>query len=657
MDLSAYSNEELQAIVNGSSSPDLSNYSIEELKQIAGISENRMITPTLGQAAEYAAKAGAGGAAGMLDLVTTAAALPSKLGRAALTGSISDIAANPSSLFENFFSRKTKEYIGSPEDSGIVANPEHSWFKPEYVKAAMEGAVVPGGQLLNAISGVSGEVAHQMFPDSKIAPLVGAMTPTAGLKGASSVLGKVEDAANSAFMRASGITSRDVKAAQLSNSYQSVLQAREKLKEGMEALKGAKGAAKLGYGDAFKSTEDFLETAAKKADDLIKPIAQKLDDTIKPVSEKLGPRVELDWDVVNKSFAKVPDELKGEWRKNFIDLYEKGFSSPKTLADIQANKMRWNANFRANPNQSSAAALDAEEVYRKALQSTIEKNVPEAAGLNQQMAPLLELKKGFAKDLPTAMTESDLTAFRRGLSSTGAGGFGAEKIGGIPGLIANAVTATGRGVRPLALLTEDVAQILQKPLNLITKANRGAPSLKKSAIVGAQATSNSINRAYDKALETMGEEPLEKPETPIVISGKRVPKQFLVEAVIKQESAGNPKAVSPVGALGLMQIMPDTAKEIAKELGIEKYDLKDPETNVKFGTYYLTKKLKEFKGDLNLALAAYNAGSGNVRKWIRKYGATWDAISKGLKADRKFSETVKYVPGVLAKIKTEVTEA
>jgi soluble lytic murein transglycosylase-like protein len=83
----------------------------------------------------------------------------------------------------------------------------------------------------------------------------------------------------------------------------------------------------------------------------------------------------------------------------------------------------------------------------------------------------------------------------------------------------------------------------------------------------------------------------------------------LVRAVIKAESDGNPQAVSHKGAMGLMQLMPAELK------GYGVTDPFDPEQNIAGGTRQLAEKLKLFKGDLSLALAAYNAGSGNVRKY------------------------------------------
>ena len=96
----------------------------------------------------------------------------------------------------------------------------------------------------------------------------------------------------------------------------------------------------------------------------------------------------------------------------------------------------------------------------------------------------------------------------------------------------------------------------------------------------------------------------------------------LVHAIIKQESGFAQMAVSHVGALGFMQLMPGTAKLVAKELGI-KYDKKkltqDINYNVRLGSFYIKKLIDEFNGSEMLAIASYNAGPNATKRWINEF--------------------------------------
>lgn len=121
---------------------------------------------------------------------------------------------------------------------------------------------------------------------------------------------------------------------------------------------------------------------------------------------------------------------------------------------------------------------------------------------------------------------------------------------------------------------------------------------------------------------------------------------ILVIAVIREESHFNPWSNSHKGAVGLMQLMPATAKEIAVWLG-ESYaevDLTKHEDNIRYGTRYLAALNKEFKGNTILVLAAYNAGSGRVNSWLKSSPQDFNDY---LIDDIPFKETREYVQKVL----------
>lgn len=94
----------------------------------------------------------------------------------------------------------------------------------------------------------------------------------------------------------------------------------------------------------------------------------------------------------------------------------------------------------------------------------------------------------------------------------------------------------------------------------------------------------------------------------------------LLEAVIRTESKFDEKAISHVGAVGMMQLMPDTAAWISETSGLPSDNLESPEQNIPLGAWYLNFLLKKYHNNEVLALAAYNAGRGNVDEWIEKKG-------------------------------------
>ncbi len=123
----------------------------------------------------------------------------------------------------------------------------------------------------------------------------------------------------------------------------------------------------------------------------------------------------------------------------------------------------------------------------------------------------------------------------------------------------------------------------------------------------------------------------------------------LIYAVIKTESGFDSSAVSPKGAVGLMQIMPETFKWLTDDILHEYLNegmLYDPETNIKYGTYYLSRLQGRFK-DWDTAIAAYNGGEGNVSEWLSDPKCSDDGIRLNIdNIPKNFSETENYVKKV-----------
>lgn len=122
---------------------------------------------------------------------------------------------------------------------------------------------------------------------------------------------------------------------------------------------------------------------------------------------------------------------------------------------------------------------------------------------------------------------------------------------------------------------------------------------------------------------------------------------YLVFAIIRAESKFQSEATSPVGAKGLMQIMPETGEWIADQMELEDFDvddLHDVDTNVRLGSWYLSNLSSEFEGNVSLTVASYNAGRGTVKQWMES--GQWQGDSEELE-NIPFPETRQYVKNVL----------
>lgn len=122
---------------------------------------------------------------------------------------------------------------------------------------------------------------------------------------------------------------------------------------------------------------------------------------------------------------------------------------------------------------------------------------------------------------------------------------------------------------------------------------------------------------------------------------------LLVLALIKAESNFKEDITSKKGAMGLMQITPETAQWCAKKMGLENFDtsmLYIPEINIKIGVWYINYLTEHFNGNITSAVASYNAGIGNVKKWLETEEHTQDGENL---TSIPFGETDSYVKKVL----------
>ena len=117
---------------------------------------------------------------------------------------------------------------------------------------------------------------------------------------------------------------------------------------------------------------------------------------------------------------------------------------------------------------------------------------------------------------------------------------------------------------------------------------------------------------------------------------------LLMLAVMRQESSFDPRAQSGAQAMGLTQIVPSTARGIAAKLGRDDFALRDlfkPAVSVEFGTWFVSQLLGDYHGRLFPALAAYDAGQGNVARWLQRFGDDPDVLVEQI----PFTETQTYL--------------
>ena len=221
------------------------------------------------------------------------------------------------------------------------------------------------------------------------------------------------------------------------------------------------------------------------------------------------------------------------------------------------------------------------------------------------------------------------------------------------------------GLDARAFSNRELVQVTQL-LEAIGMADRGDPFVRRitelartpeDALLAMRLakTNNSLAAEVSVAKKLMqGGMPVLADGYPVIAQlGPREPEPALIHAIIRQESMFDAGAVSPSGALGLMQLMPPTARSVAGKLKIRKFNpnnlTNDPRTNVVLGSSYLADLVDKYSGSYVMAIAGYNAGPGRVNGWLGENGDPRPRLDDMIDWVEKISvsETRNYVQRVM----------
>jgi len=432
----------------------------------------------------------------------------------------------------------------------------------------------------------------------------------------------------------------------------------------------------LGTSRNPKTLKTNIDTASQAVEDQIQSV-------LKTAEQQVGPVPPPAFDRAQKYVTEgnVPaNEMDAYW-KEIADL-QSGIAQAGAGSLTFLNKQRKSIG-ESWKNKSTSDAGFWREVYRD-IKEHIEKYAPEVQDLNKQKQDLVVVKPVVtqaAKASEKGISLKDAVRFFGYTTGGGAipflaGAAGSVPIGAVLGAgLGLASTPTGQQITGKALQTLGETPTSTLALGL---AGKIIPSGIETPPIQQNTTSRNITDEQRQRLQKLLSS-LESSSVASEMQTNKVPESVkvgkqnisipqgekfapptLVKAVMQVESAGKPKAVSPKGAAGLMQLMPGTAKD----LGVT--DRFDPQQNVEGGSKYLQQQLAKF-GDSKLALAAYNWGPDNVSKAIKRLEAqdiapTWDNIKKSAPTETKqYVDTVTYLQKYddfdLAKIAAKVGSA
>lgn len=603
----------------------------------AGLSEVSQIPKSLAK-----------GVAGLGDLAA--------LGGKALSGQLI-----PEMLAQKYLGVQAPESISSRVE-GLVGKPEYSTGLGRYAGAATEmlpTAALGGGIPSAIMAGLGAEAGKDIIGGTTgelIGSAIGGLSPGVvstigtGLKGraaklyGASIGARPADFAKS--QRVAGLVEDST--GELETKLNANL--KDVMKENAPSIFESTQKTAAKYGDKIKTLQSQIGDTLAKADEA-RGIA--VGATIHP-NEMENSLAFLDRvkDPVQKKALKqylndTVDEFTKEWDGSISQLNGKKAS---IASEAYTNEIAGVKNAAQSQRMRKAIAKDLDSLVKEKMEAALPGSANKLSMLNKEYGKYSDITKITSKDIPRA--ESKLWNTEKLVyTSGGVGGSALLMTAPIPTLALAALAYganTKAGLRMRALLDKGIGTAMEKA---------GTSSIKPTLVTGAQSLLNPAQEPQQGAvLAPQGKEVIMPESKPTEVAAKlktSIIDPILQKAVIAQESGGKADAVSNKGAVGLMQLLPSTAKEVFTQnkgllsaAGHTELDLKNPEQNKILGSLYLSGLIKRYGGDTQLALAAYNWGMGNVDRTMKKYDiASFDDLESHLP-----SETKTYVGNITRKV-------
>ena len=539
-----------------------------------------------------------------------------------------------------------QEYLPADKYQGPVA---------DVIKAAQGASLFPGAAVENAIAGGAAEVGSQLFPKSDIAPLAFGLLAPSAVRGGANAVAKTAEKVGKVAQRASitqgrqapylkslresalDTTSPKEMKTQFTASMDRVLE-----REGAGLNRSPDAVAELVATKLDKYGKEIGAMSAK-ADAASTPVlAPKFTNTKRLIKESTANEDDLveAFDFFKDRFSKWDGTIKGmhKWSSDIGKMAFKGAANNESPANVQrmlkrAIRRDLSDAVKENLIKTGSPAEKVKDVFQRysdlsAMEGVVNENLVKAEG-RSVFAALRDVQRTSGGTITAPMM---MSAALMGSGVPGAA-YGLALTGALSPFGSNIL---GAGLRNSGLLAKSLfsktstADLMKAAAPAL--ASRGGVTDEAAPVAAPEASKAPEEDSMMFLQSLLGDDVSKKKEAPmteapkvkytgpkaeihsaideVAASHEIDPK--LLKALAMQESALNPKAVSDKGAIGLTQLMPGTARDIARKLGLSKYDLRDPKTNLIFGATYLKGLIEKYKGDLKLALSAYHSGHGRV---------------------------------------------